>query len=186
MKVGYARVSTQDQSLDLQMDALKAAGCEKVFTEKASDGAAADRAQLTAALEFARAGDVLVVWKLDRLGRTSRRLVELVHQLRDKGIEFQSCTDGIDTTTAMGRFFFVVMAALAEMERELIMERTRAGLAAAKARGRNGGRKPLDPAIIETLRILASSGQKTPAQICKELKISRATFYKYLAIGDAT
>lgn len=177
MKIGYARVSTGEQSTAMQLDAL-AKDCEKVFQEVVS-GAAKDRPQLAAALEFARPGDVLVVWKLDRLGRTSRRLVELVHQLRDKGIEFQSLTEGIDTTTSMGRFFFTIMAALAEMELELIKERTRAGLAAARARGRKGGRKALAPEKIKAIQTLAADRSNTPAFICKTLGISRATFYKY-------
>lgn len=178
MKIGYARVSTEDQALDLQLDALKAAGCKKVFQEKAS-GAAKERPKLDSALEYARPGDVLVVWKLDRLGRTSRRLVELVHQLRDKGIEFQSLTEGIDTTTPMGRFFFTIMAALAEMELELIRERTKAGVVAARARGKSGGRKPLPPEKIEALRMLFADKTKKPVDICKSLGISRATLYKY-------
>jgi len=178
MKIGYGRVSSDDQNLDLQLDAFRVAGCEKVFQEKTS-GSAKDKPELAALLEFARPGDVLVVWKLDRLGRTSRRLVELVHQLRDRGIEFQSITEGIDTTTPMGRFFFTIMAALAEMELELIKERTQAGLVASRARGRKGGRKPLEPEKVAALRVLNSEKSNSPASICKTLKISRATFYKY-------
>lgn len=178
MKIGYARVSTNAQEFSLQLDALEAAGCEKIFQEKVS-GSAKERPQLEAALAFVRAGDSLVVWKLDRLGRTSRRLVELVHQLRDRGIEFQSVTEGIDTTTSMGRFFFTVMAALAEMELDLIKERTHAGLSSARARGRIGGRKALEPEKRAAIRALLADPNNTPAMICKTLKISRSTLYKY-------
>ena len=133
-KIGYARVSTQDQSLDLQIDELKKVGCEKIFSEKMS-GAKSDRPQLEACLDFLRAGDVLVVYKLDRLGRTTKQLINLVEELKEKGIHFQAITNGIDTSTPQGKFFFTVMAGFAEMERELIRERTNAGLQAARARG---------------------------------------------------
>lgn len=139
MFIGYARVSTADQNLDLQIDALKQAGCERIFSEAAS-GARVDRKALGEALSFAREKDVFVVWKLDRLGRTVGQLVDFVSALKSRSVEFRSLTDGIDTTTPAGRFFFNMMAALAEMERDLIRERTMAGLAAARARGRTGGR----------------------------------------------
>ena len=141
MIIGYARVSTQDQNPELQLDALRGAGCEELFQEKAT-GKFRERPELTACLRSMRKGDTLVVWKLDRLGRSMRHLVVLVEELRDRGINFRSLTDSIDTSTPMGRFFFHVMGALAEMERELIVERTRAGLAAARAEGRIGGRRP--------------------------------------------
>jgi len=140
MLIGYARVSRQDQSPELQRDALVKAGCTKAFTDKIS-GAQADRWGLSKALEMLREGDTLVVWKLDRLGRSVKNLVDLVAELARQGVHFKSLTDSIDTTTASGRFFFYVMASLAEMERELAVERTRAGLEAARQLGRKGGRK---------------------------------------------
>ena len=141
MIIGYARVSTQDQNPELQLDALRGAGCEQMFHETAT-GKFRERPELTACLRTMRKGDTLVVWKLDRLGRSMRHIVVLVEDLRERGINFRSLTDSIDTSTPMGRFFFHVMGALAEMERELIVERTRAGLAAARAEGRIGGRRP--------------------------------------------
>ncbi len=140
MRIGYARVSTEDQSLDLQLDALRQAGCERVFTEKASAGKI-QRPGLSEARSHLRPGDILVVWKLDRLGRSVKGLVDLVGELAEQGVQFQSLTDGIDTTTPHGRFFFHMMASLAQMERELIAERTKAGLDAARKRGRVVGRK---------------------------------------------
>ena len=137
MRIGYARVSTDEQSLDLQLDALKKAGCKRVFTDKAS-ATKADRPGLAGAISQFRSGDVLVIWKLDRLGRTVKGLVDFVADLQGRGVQFRSLTDGIDTTTPAGRFFFHVMASLAQMERELLAERTRAGLAAARRRGRIG------------------------------------------------
>ena len=139
MLIGYARVSTDEQSLDLQLDALKAAGCQRIFTDKVST-TKADHPGLTDAVSHLRQADVLVIWKLDRLGRTVKRLVDFVADLQERKIQFRSLTNGIDTTTPAGRFFFHVMASLAQMERELLVERTRAGLAAARRRGRFGGR----------------------------------------------
>ncbi len=141
MLIGYARVSTQDQILDLQREALTKAGCQKVFEDKVS-GTRADRSGLAKALEMLREGDTLVVWKLDRLGRSIKQLVDMVGELHKQGVQFKSLTDSIDTGTPSGRFFFHVMASLAEMERELIVERTRAGLDVARQLGRKGGRKP--------------------------------------------
>ena len=129
-KIGYARVSTREQNLDLQTDALRKAGCTRIFEETMS-GAKRERPQLNSALDYLRAGDTLVVWKLDRLGRSVKDLVELVGELEKRGVHFQSVTDNIDTSTPAGRFFFHVMASLAQMERELLVERTRAGLEAA-------------------------------------------------------
>jgi DNA invertase Pin-like site-specific DNA recombinase len=145
MRIGYARVSTDDQSLDLQLDALKKAGCKRIFTDKAS-AVSEDRSGLADAVSHLRSGDVLVVWKLDRLGRTVKGLVEFVGDLQGQGVQFRSLTDDIDTTTPAGRFFFHVMASLAQMERELMAERTRAGLEAARPRGRIGGRRAADDA----------------------------------------
>ncbi|HDW3554110.1 TPA: recombinase family protein [Escherichia coli] len=141
MLIGYVRVSTNDQNTDLQRNALNCAGCELIFEDKIS-GTKPDRPGLKKLLKTLSAGDTLVVWKLDRLGRSMRHLVVLVEELRDRDINFRSLTDSIDTSTPMGRFFFHVMGALAEMERELIVERTRAGLAAAREAGRIGGRPP--------------------------------------------
>lgn len=180
MLIGYARVSTNDQDLALQVDALNTAGCEKVFTDKAS-GAKAERPGLAEALAYARAGDTLVVWKLDRLGRTVRGLIDLVLQLQAGSIGFKSLTDGIDTSTAGGRFFFHVMAAFAEMERDLIQERTRAGLQAARKAGRIGGRKPAmsDDMKAQATRLLAT-GQVTPRDVAKTLGVSLSTLYRHI------
>ncbi len=178
MKIGYARVSTDDQSLSLQLDALQAAGCKKVFRDKAS-GAKADRPGLREALEYARPGDCLVVWRLDRLGRSLPDLLELAGQLQAKGVELESITERIDTSSASGKLVFHVFGALAEFERALIRERTRAGLAAARARGKRGGRKPLAAEKVAHLRQLYADSKNTPASICKTLGISRATLYKY-------
>ncbi|HDG1688219.1 recombinase family protein [Kluyvera cryocrescens] len=141
MLIGYVRVSTNDQNTALQRNALECSGCELIFEDKMS-GKTSDRPGLKKVLRTLGEGDTLVVWKLDRLGRSMRHLIVLVEELRDRGINFRSLTDSIDTSTPMGRFFFHVMGALAEMERELIVERTRAGLAAARAEGRIGGRRP--------------------------------------------
>ena len=141
MLIGYVRVSTNDQNTELQRNALECAGCERIFEDKIS-GTKSDRPGLKKMLRTLSEGDTLVVWKLDRLGRSMRHLVILVEELRERGINFRSLTDAIDTSTPMGRFFFHVMGALAEMERELIVERTRAGLEAARAKGRIGGRRP--------------------------------------------
>lgn len=182
MLIGYARVSTDDQNLDLQADALKKTGCEQLFTDQVS-GAAAVKTGLEAALAYLREGDTLVVWKLDRLGRTVKGLVELADLLNSRGIQFRSLTDSIDTSTAAGRFFFHMMAALAEMERDLIRERTTAGLAAARARGRKGGRKPkLDETKRDAARKLLEAG--TPAvDVAKTLGVGRATLYRHLGGG---
>lgn len=141
MLIGYVRVSTNDQNTVLQRNALLSANCEQVFEDKIS-GKTSDRPGLKKALQALKAGDTLVVWKLDRLGRSMRHLVMLTEELKERGVNFRSLTDSIDTSTPMGRFFFHVMGALAEMERELIVERTRAGIAAARAAGRVGGRRP--------------------------------------------
>ena len=142
MLIGYARVSTIDQNLDLQLDALKRVGCEKLFEDKIS-GSKSERLGLTKTLEHLRKGDTLVVWKLDRLGRSLRHLIELINKLQEEGIMFKSIQDGIDTSTSIGQFFFHITGAFAELEKNLIIERTRAGLNAARARGRLGGRKPV-------------------------------------------
>ena len=180
MKIGYARISTADQSLDLQTDALKAAGCEKFFEDVAS-GAKDERRGLAAAIEFARAGDVLTVWKLDRLGRSLKHLIETVNQLHAKGVGFASVQENIDTTTPGGKLIFHVFGALAEFERELIRERTNAGLKAARARGRTGGRKEkLSPKQVEQARAMVNDPNITIDSICETLKISKPTLYRYV------
>lgn len=185
MLIGYARVSTPDQSLDLQTDALEKAGCERVFFETAS-GSRIERLALRDALSHARSGDVFVVWKLDRLGRTVGQLVDFVRSLRERGIEFRSLTDGIDTTTAAGRFFFHMMAALAEMERDLIRERTLAGLAAARARGRKGGRRHiLSDRQLTQARLLLNHPDQTMEGVASSLGVSRSTLYRALARSAA-
>ena len=178
MQIGYARVSSPDQRLDLQLDALKRAGCERLFTDQASGGRP-DRPGLLAARSHLRHGDTLVVWKLDRLGRSVRQLVELVATLEAAGIHFASITDGIDTATPAGRFFFHVMAALAEMERDLIRERTTAGLRAAKARGRLGGRRPkLTAQQLAHAKKLLADPETTGAEVAKTFGIARSTLYR--------
>lgn len=154
MRIGYARVSTHEQSLDLQLDVLEKAGCEKIYQEKMS-GMKADRPQLNQLIEYAREGDVVVVvYKLDRLGRSTKRLIELSEELEQRGIELVSIRDSIDTTTAVGKAMFKMLAVLAEMERDLILERTRADLESARARGRNGGRPKKDNKQVEkTLKL---------------------------------
>src|SRR5947209_2050092 len=181
MLIGYARVSTHDQTLALQQDALKQAGCERLFTDTAS-GTKADRPGLEEALSHIRSGDTLVVWKLDRLGRSLPHLIEAITRLQERGIGFKSLTEQIDTTTSGGKLIFHVFGALAEFEREVIRERTQAGLAAARARGRMGGRpKKLEtPTKVAMARNLYADHTHSVADICKSLGISRATLYRYL------
>jgi len=181
MDIGYARVSTGEQTLDLQLDALTKAGCGKVYTETAS-GARADRPVLDEVLGYLRPGDTLVVWRLDRLGRSLKHLIEVVAALAERGIGFKSLTEQIDTTTPGGKMIFHVFGALAEFERDLIRERTHAGLAAARARGRLGGRprKLADPKELELARALYAGGQADIPTICRTLGISRATLYRAL------
>src|SRR6266516_876637 len=182
--LGYARVSTTDQHPDLQVDALTQAGCYRVFTDRAS-GACADRAQLTAVLDQLRPGDTLVVWKLDRLGRSLRHLVDTVTGLAARGVGFRSLQEQVDTTTPGGKLVFHVFAALAEFERDLVGERTTAGLAAARARGRHGGRPSvLTGNRLRVARELYASGQYTVAAIAKTLGVSRASIYRHLSKTD--
>ncbi|MDC7825998.1 recombinase family protein [Pseudomonas sp. BLCC-B13] len=178
MKIGYARVSRDDQQLGLQHDALAAAGCERIFSDKMS-GAKASRPGLDEALAFARPGDVLVVWRLDRLGRSMSELLRLTAELEANGVGLESLKEKIDTTSAAGRLVFHVFAALAEFERNLIRERTFAGLDAARARGRKGGRPGVAPETIAAIQALAGDQSRSPAEICKALNISRSTLYKY-------
>jgi DNA invertase Pin-like site-specific DNA recombinase len=182
--LGYARVSTTDQQPHLQDDALERAGCYRVFTQTAS-GARADRPTLQQLLDQLRPGDTLVVWKLDRLGRSLRHLVDTVTGLADRGIGFRSLQEAIDTTTPGGKLVFHVFAALAEFERDLIRERTSAGLAAARARGRHGGRPSvLTGHKLQVAREMYASRQYTVTAIANTLGVSRASIYRHLARID--
>ena len=179
MKIGYARVSTADQELALQIDALQEAGCEKIFSDKAS-GTRADRPGFVEALEYAREGDCLVIWKLDRLGRSMKGLIDFAAQINARKINLQSLTDGIDTNTPAGRFFFNIMAALAAMELELIQERPTAGLAAATRAGRVGGRKRvMTSAKLDAARKLLDAGTP-PKDVASSVGVSVATLYRHL------
>ena len=179
MKYGYARVSTDDQKADLQIAALKGAGCDPIFTDTAS-GASSKRPELTRCLEALRAGDTLVVWKLDRLGRSLSHLVTVLSDLQGKGVAFKSLTEAIDTDTPAGRFMGHMLGALAEFERALIIERTQAGLKAAKQRGVKLGRRPaLSPEQRQHARALLAQGE-SPATVARLLKVCRATLYNSL------
>ncbi|WP_338885223.1 recombinase family protein [Xenorhabdus sp. TH1] len=182
-RIGYIRVSTNDQNSDLQRNALINIHCELIFEDKIS-GKTVNRPGLKRALKHLKPGDTLVVWKLDRLGRSVKDLVTLISELHERGIHFQSLTDSIDTSTAMGRFFFHVMSALAEMERELIVERTNAGLAAAREQGRMGGR----PVVFteanrqQAIRLLNKGHSRKQLSIIYNVSLS--TIYKYLPVGE--
>lgn len=180
MNIGYARVSTEDQHLHLQIDALQKAGCEKIFTDEIS-GAKSERPGLSEALRFARQGDTLVVWRLDRLGRSLKDLIERVEELKGRQVQFRSLNENIDTSNSGGKFMFHIFSALAEFERDLIRERTMAGLTAARARGRLGGR----PKVMAEEKIkMAASLMKDPGvsvrEICRNLNVSRTTLYRYI------
>src|SRR5919202_6919166 len=180
MLIGYARVSTQDQTLNLQKDALKKIGCTKIFTDTAS-GAKAERTGLNEALEYLREGDTLVVWRLDRLGRSLKHLIETIRELNNRKIGFKSLTENIDTTTSGGKLVFHIFGALAEFERDIIRERTTAGLEAARTRGKRGGRpKALSPEKIKLARKLYADTGTSVAEICKMLGISRHTLQRYV------
>ena len=183
MQIGYARVSTEDQNLTLQLDALKLAGCEKIFREKIS-GAKTDRPELTKLLEQVREGDTVTVWKLDRLGRSLKHLVETVTELQNRNIGFRSVKESIDTTTATGKLIFHIFAALAEFERDMLRERTNAGLAASRARGIIGGRKKgMSPELLKkapTAAMLYRAQTLPVTSIADQLSISVPTFYKLL------
>lgn len=179
MLIGYARVSTQDQNLELQTEALAKAGCKKIFEDKIS-GSRTERPGWAKAQEALREGDTLVVWKLDRLGRSVKHLVDMVGDLRQQGIQFKSLTDAIDTGTPSGRFFFHVMASLAEMERELTVERTRAGLEIARQLGRRGGRKrQMTDSKIKSAKKLLTSGVP-PRDVANNLGVSVPTLYRWI------
>lgn len=180
MLIGYERVSTDDQNLNLQHDALKEAGCNRIFSDKMS-GTKADRPGLKEAFDYVRPDDTLVVWRLDRLGRSLKDLIALVEELERRQIGFRSLQESIDTTTSGGRLIFHLFGALAEFERNLIRERTQAGLQAARARGRKGGRQQkLTPEQIAIGRSLAADSTRSVSSICEHLNISRPTYYRYI------
>jgi DNA invertase Pin-like site-specific DNA recombinase len=187
MKIGYVRVSKQEQHEALQIDALKEAGCEKWFLDKIT-GSKAERKGLDEALAYVRLGDTFVVWKLDRAGRSLTHLIELLKDLKERGIEFVSLTEQIDTTTPGGKLIFHMMGALAEFERDLIRERTNAGLAAARARGSRGGRPrklKTNGKVALARQMFANKSHSIP-DMCATLGISRATFYRYVKETETT
>lgn len=180
MKIGYARVSTTDQHLESQLDVLEKEGCEKIFQEKCSGGTR-EREQLKQALLLLREGDIFVVTKLDRLGRTVKQLVDLIDDFQKKGVQFKSIQDGIDTTTANGRFFFHIMSGFAELERELIRERTQIGLDSARSRGRLGGRPETHHEDKKEIAYqMVMENHQTVAEIADALNMSRSTIYRYI------
>jgi DNA invertase Pin-like site-specific DNA recombinase len=184
MLIGYARVSTQDQTLALQKDALEKIGCKKIFTDTES-GTKAERKGLDEALEYVREGDTLVVWRLDRLGRSLKHLIETITELNNRKIGFKSIQENIDTTTSGGKLIFHIFGALAEFERDIIRERTNAGLQAARARGRKGGRpKSLTEKKAGMARELYNNKNNSISEICKTLNISRTTLYRYIKTGE--
>lgn len=181
MLIGYARVSTSDQDTALQLDALQAAGCERIYEEKGS-GATRERPELDRCLQALRAGDTLIVWRLDRLGRSLKDLVAIVADLQNAAVGFRSITETIDTTTAGGRLVFHLFGALAEFERSMIQERTKAGLTAARARGRHGGRKPkLDAKTTRKAAAMLADPNITKAEVCAHFGVTRPTLNAALA-----
>jgi DNA invertase Pin-like site-specific DNA recombinase len=185
MLLGYARISRDSQNHALQLDAHRAAGCDKVFVEIAS-GARTDRPELAKALDQARQGDVLVVWRLDRLARSLRHLIDIADDLNRRGVAFKSITESIDTTTPSGRFMFNILGALSSMEREIIVERTRAGLVAAAARGRVGRRPPaLDEDKVRAAKAMLASDTMTASEVARQLGCATSTLYRHLPGGRA-
>jgi len=178
MKIGYTRVTTTDETLELQTDALSEAGCEKLYTDIAS-GARTQRPGLDEAISFCRKGDTLVVWKLDRMGRSTSHLIEMIQELEKRGVGFQSLTEKIDTTTAGGRLIFHLFGALAEFERDLIRERVQAGLKSARARGRKGGRPGVSEETKAMAKTLLADKSLSVKQICDRLGIAKSTLYKH-------
>jgi DNA invertase Pin-like site-specific DNA recombinase len=184
MKIGYARVSTHEQNLDLQIDALKKDGCEKIITDEVS-GSVADRPGLEKLKDLLREGDILVVWRLDRLGRTLRHLIEWINELEEQGIGFKSLHETIDTSSSSGKLVFHIFGALSEFERNLIRERTRAGIEAARARGRQGGRpKKLKKDKQQLVVDLYRDKKHSVKQICEMVGISKPTLYKYVRTNN--
>jgi DNA invertase Pin-like site-specific DNA recombinase len=182
MLIGYARVSTEDQNLGLQLDALTRAGCERIFKDEGISGAVADRRALNEALSALAPGDVLITWKLDRLGRSLAHLIAITTRLEAEGIGFRSLSEAIDTTSASGRLLFHVMGAIAEFERSLISERTRAGMAAAKARGQHLGRTPkLSDIKVEWASQTIELGRLTPQEVADVLHVSQPTLRRAIA-----
>ena len=180
MIIGYARVSTEEQNLDLQLDAFKKTGCEKIFEDKIS-GIKEERDGLSRALEVIRPGDTLVVWKLDRLGRSLQHLISVINKLKDQGIYFRSIQESLDTSSSAGKLIFHIFGALAEFERDIILERTMAGLAAARARGRVGGRpKSLNSEKVRLAKTLMKDNSHNIREICETLGVSKATLYRYI------
>lgn len=180
MIIGYARVSTQDQNLQMQLDALSEAGCFEIFEEKMT-GTKKDRPALNEMLKMLRPGDQVVVYKLDRISRSTKHLIELVELFEEKEVEFVSLQDSIDTSTAMGRFFFRIMASISELERDIISERTKSGLVAARARGRNGGRPTADKKKVHLALKMYQSKDYSISQIVQATGISQATLYRRLS-----
>ena len=180
MLIGYVRVSTTDQNLDLQLDALKQVGCDKIFKDVAS-GAKNDRIGLADVLDYIRKGDTLVVWRLDRLGRSLRHLIDTINKINDQKSFFRSIQENIDTSTSGGKLIFHIFGALAEFERDIIRERTKAGLEAARKRGRFGGRpKKMDDKKIALAKTLMADKSNSINEICEILQVSKATLYRYL------
>ena len=180
MKIGYARVSTLDQCLDVQLEKLRAAGCEKIFSDKCS-GIKEERPGLEEALAYVRQGDILVVYKLDRLGRNLKHLLDVIHDLETRQIDFESLSESLNTATPVGRLIFQIFGAIAEFERELIRERCLAGLEHARARGRIGGRpSKLNKSQVKIAKTMYKKNTMTIAEICAELEISRSTFYRHI------
>ena len=184
MRLGYARVSTTDQTLDPQLDLLRGDGCEKFFTDVVT-GMSEDRVGLSALLREARKGDVIVVMKLDRLGRSLKHLIDVMGELEKRGVGLKSVSEGIDTTTSGGKLVFHIFGAIAEFERTLIIERTQAGLQAARARGRRGGRpRKLSEAKVKTLLTMSKDTSLSVSDICNALSIGKDTYYRYLRDGE--
>jgi DNA invertase Pin-like site-specific DNA recombinase len=180
--IGYVRISTKEQNTDLQDAAMAAAGVKRVYTDRGVSGSLASRPELDKALDRLEEGDTLVVWKLDRLGRNTKNVLEVIEGLTKRGVGFRSLTEGLDTTGPMGKAMITIMAAFSELERSTMLERTRAGLDAAKAKGRVGGRPSVvDAKKLEKIRKLSSSGDHTRAEIADMVKVSRATLYRVLA-----